>query len=76
MIVREWLEQHPEAIVEEIGEGYGDGWMSVKDALDEEIREVWYDEKTKIAEIYIQGVDKTPTPWYNKYIKKNKKERE
>lgn len=53
MTVREWLEQHPEAIVEEIGEGYGDGWMSVKDALDEEIREVWYDEKTKIAEIYI-----------------------
>ena len=53
MTVREWLEQHPEATVGEIGEGYGDGWMSVEDALDEEIRDVWYDEKTKIAEIYI-----------------------
>ena len=53
MTVREWLEQHPEAIVEEIGEGYGDGWMSVEDVLDEEIRNVWYDEETKIAEIYI-----------------------
>ena len=54
MTVREWLEQHPQAIVEEIGEGYGDGWLSVEDALDEEIRNVWYDEETKIAEIYIQ----------------------
>ena len=52
MTVREWLEQHPQAIVGEIGEGYGDGWMSVKEALDEEIRKVWYDEETKIAEIY------------------------
>lgn len=53
MTVREWLEQHPEAIIEEIGEWYGDGWMPVENALDEEIRDVWYDEKTKIAEIYI-----------------------
>lgn len=53
MTVREWLEQHPEAIVEEIWEGYGDGWAAIEDALDEEIRDVWYDEKTKIAEIYI-----------------------
>ena len=53
MTVREWLEQHPEAYVEEIGVGYDDGWMPVEDVLDEEIIDVWYDEKTKIAEIYI-----------------------
>ena len=53
MTVREWLEQHPEAIIEkEIWKWDGDGWMSVKEALDEEIRKVWYDEETKIAEIY------------------------
>lgn len=53
--VREWLKAHPEAIVADdmIGEGYGDGWLSVEDALDEEIRNVYYDKKTKIAEIYI-----------------------
>ena len=55
MTVREWLKAHPEAIVADgmIGEGYGDGWLSVEDALDEEIRNVYYDKKTKIAEIYI-----------------------
>lgn len=58
MTVREWLEQHPQAIVEEIGEGCGDGWLSVEDALDEENCSVWhdgvwYDRETKIAEIYI-----------------------
>ena len=53
--VREWLKAHPEAIIADdmIGEGYGDGWLSVEDALDEEIRNVYYDKKTKIAEIYI-----------------------
>ena len=53
--VREWLKAHPEAIVADgmIGEGYGDGWLSVEDALDEEIRNVYYYKKTKIAEIYI-----------------------
>ena len=53
--VREWLKAHPEAIVADdmIGEGYGDGWLSVEDALDEEIRNVYYDKKTKVAEIYI-----------------------
>ena len=53
--VRELLKAHPEAIIADdmIGEGYGDGWLSVEDALDEEIRNVYYDKKTKIAEIYI-----------------------
>lgn len=53
MLVKEWLEQHPEAYVEDVVEGYGDGRCDVMDALDEEITDVWYDEKTKIAEIYI-----------------------
>ena len=53
--VREWLAQHPEAIVADnmVGEGYGDGWLKVEDALDEEIRNVYYNNKTKEAEIYI-----------------------
>mgnify|MGYP003292196920 CR=1 FL=1 len=55
MTVREWIQQHPNAIIADdmIGEGYGDGWLRVEDALDEEIRNVYYDKKTKIAEIYI-----------------------
>ena len=58
MTVREWLEQHLQAIVEEIGEGYGDSCLSVEEALDEENRSVWhdgvwYDRETKIAENYI-----------------------
>jgi hypothetical protein len=55
MTVREWLAAHPGAIVADgmIGEGYGDGWLSVEDALDEEVRNSYYNEKTKEAEIYI-----------------------
>ena len=55
MTVREWLAAHPEAIVADnmIGEGYGDGWLSVEDALDEEVCNAYYNEKTKEAEIYI-----------------------
>lgn len=55
LTVREWLAAHPEAIIADnmIGEGYGDGWLSVEDALDEEVRNVYYNEETKEAEIYI-----------------------
>jgi len=53
--VREWLAAHPEAIIADdmIGEGYGDGWLRLEDALDEEIHNVHYNEQTKEAEIYI-----------------------
>lgn len=55
MTVREWLASHPDAIVADdmIGEGFGDGWLRIEDALDEEIRSVYYNEETKEAEIYI-----------------------
>ena len=55
MTVREWLLAHPEAIIVDdmIGEGFGDGWLRVEDALDEEIQNVYYNEETKEAEIYI-----------------------
>ena len=55
MTVREFLEQHPDAIIEDnlIGEGYGDGWIPVEDCLDDEIRSLYFDDKTKIAEIYV-----------------------
>ena len=53
--IREWLAEHPEAIIADnmIGEGYGDGWCQVEDVLDEEIRNVYYNEETHEAEIYI-----------------------
>ena len=55
MTIREWLLAHPEAIIADdmICEGYGDGWLRVEDALDEEIRSIHYNEETKEAEIYI-----------------------
>lgn len=55
MTVREFLEQHPEAIIEDnlVGEGYGDGWVLVENCLDDEIQNLYFDEKTKVAEIYI-----------------------
>lgn len=55
MTVRDWISSHPEAIIVDgmIGEGYGDGWLTIENALDEEIRNVYYNEATKEAEIYI-----------------------
>ena len=55
MTVREWLAAHPNAIIADdmIGEGYGDGWLKVEDCLDEEIKNVYYNEETKETEIYI-----------------------
>lgn len=55
MTVREFLKKHPDAIIEDglVGEGYGDGWIPVKDCLDDEIQSLYFDKKTKIAEIYV-----------------------
>lgn len=55
MTVREFLKKHPDAIIEDglIGEGYGDGWIKIEDCLDDEIQSLYFDKKTKIAEIYV-----------------------
>lgn len=55
MTVREFLESHPNVTIDDnlIGEGYGDGWIHIKDCLDEEIQNLYYNEKQNYAEIYI-----------------------
>lgn len=55
MTVREFLRQHPNVTIEDnlVGEGYGDGWISVEDCLDDEIQNYYYDEERNYAEIYI-----------------------
>jgi hypothetical protein len=54
MTVRELLAMYPNATTDdEVSEGYGDGYLPLEIALDEEVAHYWYDEDRNYLEISI-----------------------